>query len=188
MSSLKELNSRLTQLEKGNNNNSGESKPSEHDSPTSDFITQLEVAKKDKQTAIMTKVEKAAENQAKFQGVNVSNLLDVVSFVVTFVENVSSYVPEVLELVGGMLTGSHKYGLALQIIAHFVGDVGSVVSSVTMKDLINHTVDLKFNQTKNPDGTVTTEMSKKTVSHSEVNKGGKKKCFPFGSKASKKET
>ena len=155
MSSVKEIGIRLKTLEEKNG-------ITLYSSP---LIDKLEADRKNKQIQIINKVESVAQQEAKKQNINFDKIFDVIDFVVTFVEKIGSYVPEIIELVGGLLLGEHKFVLAVQIITHLIGDITSAVSNIGVKDLIDKTVEMKFNKaiTDNSNGTQTKTYDKSTL-------------------------
>jgi len=207
---LKELNSRLSALESqqtvntsnvksssssGSGSSNSSKSPVKTATDTSEttsqhtFVDTIDQMKKSKNDEIVKKVNDTAKKQADIQGVDLKDVLRVVVFVVDFVENIASYVPEVIQLVGGLITGQVKLSIAIQLVTHLIGDISSAVGNLCVEDLVNNTVDLKYHQQRNTDGTVTSTVSQVKKSTTDVDKEVKKKTFPFAfsGRTSKKE-
>jgi len=222
MSSIKDLNQRLSVLEKGSESKIQNltvgmgkgsasttttttvlSTPSTPPTPAAkpvaqssqpstkvNFIDDYNKQKEKQDQDVADKVNEVGKKQAEIRGVDLKNVMKVVAFVVDFAEDIGSYVPEVLQLVGGHLTGQVKLAVALQLAAHLIGDVTSALRNIGLKDMINHTVDVKNSNKVNSDGSVTTTTSQTTTDTTDVKKDMAKKTsrLGFGIRRNKKGT
>lgn len=171
MSSLREINRRL-ELVEGN--------------------SEYEAIKRKKEHLILEKVEKEAEKQAKQHQVDRSNFFEVVEFAIDFVEVLTDYIPEILDLVGGAFTGEFKLVTAIRLITRLSGDVGEKMMETFghdfLKGFVNHEVDLKYHREYHEDGKKVHEMGHQEGKEADV----KKKCRTgffsshFGGRGSKK--
>lgn len=179
--SLIQLHTRLSTLERNQKNSYHEEPhlfPEEKDNPiTSSFLNIVETKDKRKKEQIMEKVKIEALNKAHICGVNIKNIMDVITFVIEFVEKVVVYVPDIVLVVGNALKGDIKLDLAINLITSIVGDISDVLPISILNPLINNVVDLKFNQKKLKDGSILSEVSQITTTQKDIVKSKKKNSF-----------
>lgn len=160
--SLADLNKRMAQLEGGSSSpsviTSSISQPTVETLPPSPFLIKVIQKKQDKEQKVMEQVETEANKQLLVNNVDVKNIFKVIEFVVEFVEGIVKYVPDIIGIVGGVLTGDLKLGLAVDLISKIYGSVVNVLDHLAIQDIVNHTVHIKYNQT-----TKEVEAEKKTL-------------------------
>jgi len=184
MSSLKDINQRLSILEGVRSDRLDE---------RSSVQNGFDAIRRKKEDLVMQKLDDSAKKEMNKRKVDANRLMDVISFVVDFVEEIGKYVPDIITLVGGAFLGEYKLMTAIRLITKLASDVGglleNLLNSGLLKDMVEHTVELKFNQVKHDDGTVTTTVSKAEESSKGVKKTSKGGIFHFGlaSKKDKKE-
>ena len=182
---LKNLDNRLSMLEGSLTQGSSSPNPTpaqvtSSSSPApSSLLNSISTITYQNNQAICDQIMTQAQTMIKIKGVNTTKILEVVEFVVDFVECLATYVPDVTTLVGGALVGQFKLSLAIQLVQDLCSDASNLYTLIFLKDLINHQVKITINQTKQADGTTVTNANKNVTTDSTlaVSKGKKKSCI-----------
>ena len=173
MSSIKEIDKRLSMLEAGGG--------SEKKEDALDF----EAIKKKKNEQVMNKVEQVAADKMKLMKVDSSRFLDVVGFVVDFVEVLTDYVPDIVYVVGSAFAGEFKLATAIRLIYKLCTDIVSVVVDKNyIEDVVNHEVELKYHHSNGSTSVEGSKRVEKKTDHKKKSRVGS--CFPFTSKRKQK--
>jgi hypothetical protein len=105
-----------------------------------------ESVKKRKEIEVQKKVDEEMERQMRLRKVNRNNVIDVIEFVVDFVEVLANYVPEIVALVGGAFRGEYKLVTAMRLITKIIGDVSGAFGTKDLESTVNKMVELKYNK------------------------------------------
>lgn len=91
---------------------------------------------------------------------DVNNFFVVIDFTIEFVEKLIIIVPKIVEVVGGVFEGKFKLNMAIELLCEIFPNIDSILPDNLLPGLINHTVEIKYNNQKNNDGTTSNDAEK----------------------------
>jgi hypothetical protein len=132
-------------------------------------------------------LDKVAEKACKMYlcseyKVTPDDIFKVIDFSISFVENVSEYVPDISKIMLPTTLLHEKYFLIALLVCRIIGDVKKTLTGLTLKQTIQHCLEVRENQIL-----LTKKITDKPVETSiEKEVSGKKRFFPFASTSRKK--
>jgi len=180
---LRQIDQRLTKLEHEKHEHDRPKLHVETKQEKTNFLSKIEDSKKHEQEEVISKVHAEAKQSFLVNKKNTGRLLDLIEFTVEFVENVVTYVPDIVQVVGSALKGELKLGLALDLITDLASEVADSVAPVALPDLVEKVVDLKYHPEK---GISRNEIETSNFHMSPSVNVGKKNYFLFSLRLKKK--
>jgi len=161
---LTNLNQRLQNIENKVNSTSVVSVPNSSVATTNpSFLQDVENFFTNEKNKVMTEVKTLCDEGLAKLKIDPNDLCSIINYVVEFVEGLTTNVPKIVQIVGGVFTGQYKFSMALELIYNICGSIASSLPPGLLGSMVNNTVALKYNTTSNSDGTTTTQINQ-TVS------------------------